>query len=97
MSVMIGLLFMSGGAHAETLTCAGATLSLTSCGDGEVNIDCGTQTSCTVEAKLDISSGSCVVQRVEGQTCEVKVVASSTGIPAFSITTGKSEDTAHPA
>jgi hypothetical protein len=28
MTVMIGLLFMSGGAYAETLTCAGATLSV---------------------------------------------------------------------
>jgi MYXO-CTERM domain-containing protein len=93
MSVMIGLLLGIGGANAETLMCTGANLSLTSCGDGEVNIDCGTQTSCTVKAQLILSTGTCVVQRVEGQTCEVTVVASSASVPAFLVTSGTSEDT----
>ncbi|MBK7760656.1 MAG: hypothetical protein IPI35_30485 [Deltaproteobacteria bacterium] len=56
MSAMIVLWLGIGGANAETLTCAGATLNLTSCSDGEVNIDCGEQTSCKVAAKLKITS-----------------------------------------
>ncbi|MBK9649471.1 MAG: hypothetical protein IPO67_30710 [Deltaproteobacteria bacterium] len=92
MSAMIVLWLGIGGANAETLTCAGATLSLTSCSDGEVNIDCGAQTSCTVAAKLDLTSGSCIVQRVG--SCEVTVVASSSSTPAFSVSTasGKTAD-----
>ena len=89
MSVMIGLLLGIGGASAGTLTCAGATLTLNSCPDGEVNIDCGAQTSCTVEAEYKLTSGSCVVQRVG--SCEVTVVAPSNGIPAFSVNTGEGQ------
>ena len=85
MSAMIVLWLGIGGANAETLTCAGATLNLTSCSNNEVNIDCGAQTSCTVAAKLDLTSGSCIVQRVG--SCEVTVVASSSSTPAFSVST----------
>ncbi|MCK6514809.1 hypothetical protein L6R46_07120 [Myxococcota bacterium] len=83
MTVMIGLLFMSGGAYAETLTCAGATLSLESCDGGEVNIDCSGQSSCTIAAELRLTSGSCVVQRVG--SCDVTVVGASSGSPTFAV------------
>ncbi|MCK6515531.1 hypothetical protein L6R46_10815, partial [Myxococcota bacterium] len=89
MSVMIGLLFMSGGAHAETLTCAGATLPLESCDGGEVNIDCNGQSSCTVAAKYELTSGECVLQRVG--TCNVTVVGASSGSPAFAVYTKASK------
>ncbi|MCK6523693.1 hypothetical protein L6R49_19965 [Myxococcota bacterium] len=89
MSVMIGLLFMSGGAYAETLTCAGATLTLDSCDGGEVNIDCNGQSSCTVAAKYELTKDSCVVQRVG--TCDVTVVGASSASPAFSVSTGGSK------
>jgi|GEM_PF-4463091 len=92
MSALIVLWLGIGGANAETLTCAGATLSLTSCSDGEVNIDCGEQTSCKVKAELELTSGSCVVQRVEGGSCEVTVAASSSISPAFSLKTTSGQD-----
>ena len=86
---MLGVLLGIGWAKAETLTCAGATLSLQSCSDGVVNIDCGAQTSCTVAARLQLTSGSCVVQRVG--SCEVTVVGSSSANPAFLINTDPSK------
>jgi len=92
MSGLIVLWLGIGGVNAETLTCAGATLSLTSCNDGEVNIDCGDQTSCKVKAELELTSGSCVVQRVEGGSCEVTVVASDSTSPPFSVKTTSGQD-----